>query len=146
MDILPGEWERRGLKVTSADAADMLWDGGGGLPGGWDAMMETAAGYVNRMRMTLFEITKMILQTERAFYQAWVVSICNCLLPLNKLMKRILLFMFSQLNDSTQSIDALETVTGYYNGMRATVFETTQDMMNGTLNYVYEMEINLEEP
>ena len=61
-------------------------------------------------------------------------------------MKRILLFMFSQLNDSTQSIDALETVTGYYNGMRATVFETTQDMMNGTLNYVYEMEINLEEP
>ncbi len=54
--------------------------------------------------------------------------------------------MFSQLNDSTQSIDALETVTGYYNGMRATVFKTTQDMMNGTLNYVNEIEINLEEP
>jgi hypothetical protein len=60
VDIFPGECERRGLKVTSTDAADMLWDGGGGLPGGRDAMMETAAGYVNGMRMTFFEITKMI--------------------------------------------------------------------------------------
>jgi hypothetical protein len=51
--------------------------------------------------------------------------------------------MFSRLNDSTQSIDALETVAGHYNGMRATVFETTQDMMNGTLNYDYEMEITI---
>ena len=44
---------------------------------------------------------------------------------------------------STQSIDALETVTGYYNGMRATIFGTTQDMMNGTLNHIYEMEITI---
>jgi hypothetical protein len=39
----------------------MLHDGGRGLPpGGGDSMMETAAGYVDGMRMTFFEITKMM--------------------------------------------------------------------------------------
>ena len=63
VEIFPGECEMRGLKVTSTDVADMLLhgDGGrGGLPGEGDAMMETAAGYVDGMRMTFFEITKMM--------------------------------------------------------------------------------------
>ena len=62
VEIFPGECEMRGLKVTSTDVADMmLHDGGRGLPpGGGDSMMETAAGYVDGMRMTFFEITKMM--------------------------------------------------------------------------------------
>ena len=62
VEIFPGECEMRGLKVTSTDVADMmLHDGGRGLPpGGGDSMMETAAGYVDGMRMTFFEIKKMM--------------------------------------------------------------------------------------
>jgi hypothetical protein len=53
VEIFAKECEERGLVVSSTDVADMH---DGDLMGG-DAM-ETAAGYVDCMRMTFFEITK----------------------------------------------------------------------------------------